>query len=867
MKKAVIIMILLLLTGIAGAVTNKYIGQFNGGYDSWEQEAPWHATGTTNLNSAYYIEGTGSIELGYEITSPSDWGNAGIKKDFGPSGENWTNFKTFVFWARHKKSYGNATIVVTIYCKTNEWDYAERLEYETGGEFSYFKQYSLDLWTNSSFITQNGAKMPDSLTDVRKISIVGNGYSLCKGDILLDSIILTSKSNSTMAQFNPSSKSPEGYISSKTFTITANIGTGYTNLVLQVADNSGNLYIFRQGDNLNYSAGVISANVTVSSYGRVIILIDGLLKSDLSPVKQYFWTIYCGPSYIIDDFEGRTVDKRMPEWTVVTDVNGHIQDATGYVSDDSVSGDSSVEYTYSVSEQWDYGGLAKLYSPSDKWQNYDSVVFWYRSTNANPGSKSLLVYLYCNGPVDTNNVFCYEERNFYGYWKQRILDLSSTNDFKDVEWDSSIYDSISLPSALTDVIKLGFYVQQISSYPISGTLRLDGITLIKSSFLKEIEDITPEPGTIDTGTNINLVIDTGTEADNFSIQVVDENQNTRVIRTGFSVSGTKVSINLTGLYSDEIRLLFDAVDKSTGIPFIQKEWVYYKNSWYKLADFDTGSQLALWEDYKYNAVMNKSINSNGIDGACAEIDYQTTAEWGYAGLEYKFSTGLKDFSKFDVIQFYIKGNPANTGKLCIGFYDDENQSIDMNYEEDDVFVCELGEDYLKRDFWQKVEVPLNSGYFLDGNTNYGNDAVEFNKLEGIIIYVSGPETYSGKFYLDSIKVIGNISAGTQTVQQETGESKTYTISDITPVFESGKELKFNINALSEIKVKIEIYNINGIKIYEKDFDDISGEINFTWNAKNFYGREIDTGIYILKIEIDDGSKVRRILKKIYYVKR
>lgn len=61
------------------------------------------------------------------------------------------------------------------------------------------------------------------------------------------------------------------------------------------------------------------------------------------------------------------------------------------------------------------------------------------------------------------------------------------------------------------------------------------------------------------------------------------------------------------------------------------------------------------------------------------------------------------------------------------------------------------------------------------------------------------------------------------------------------------------------KARIDVYNIRGQKVYTKHYTDIDKTQTFTWDARDWQGRRVSNGIYLIKVSTGAQSKISKAI--------
>jgi len=264
--------------------------------------------------------------------------------------------------------------------------------------------------------------------------------------------------------------------------------------------------------------------------------------------------------------------------------------------------------------------------------------------------------------------------------------------------------------------------------------------------------------------------------------------------------------------------------------------------------------------------INISIESNenmAFSGAkylklTYEVKYIANfSEWYYAGARFEFST-QQDFSDYSFVRFYMKSEITNTGYLNVGFFDDDNNTLDLTwdkYDNDDFLVWENQGDEINRNFWVPYILPLRQSFFLIGNyttTNgqkiyNGDGKPEFNEIESIEFYFNKPGIgCSGVCYIDDIVLLKDYQPVESLDRTESDEN--IMITDFKPVFSlADNEYSFSIEIKELSDISIQILDFAGTPVYKETLFNFSGIKNFQWAGKS-NSKKIEPGIYFIHIQ-------------------
>ncbi len=292
-----------------------------------------------------------------------------------------------------------------------------------------------------------------------------------------------------------------------------------------------------------------------------------------------------------------------------------------------------------------------------------------------------------------------------------------------------------------------------------------------------------------------------------------------------------------------------------------------------LDDFEAG--VGKWTPEAWGGTISLSECTNiyhkRYSGSkSAKIIYNTRGAWSNAVIKYLFlkQTNITDY---DLLVFYIRGEVTNTGRLNVAMYDDDNDTLDQNYNEDDYFVW-TG-DSAAHNFWVEYKIPLKPNNFEDGNSKAdnpgftnGDGVIEFNEIEEIDFYIDDPYTgTSGVFYIDDVMLVKGYTPVKSSNRVEGEEN--ITLIDFTPAFNLNNKFNFGIDIKEKSDVSIKILNFSGNVIYSKNIYDFSGVEDFEWSGK-VGGYQIEPGIYFIRIDTKGKSKNKEsiLLKKFYAIK-
>ncbi len=601
---------------------------------------------------------------------------------------------------------------------------------------------------------------------------------------------------------------------------------------------------------------------------KVLIIISILFSSLI--------TLYAGGRMIIDTFPSG-----------ITGWSGSGWNATGSISDETsivYEGDHSLKTTYNITASWgNYGAGTNLKSPKTNWKGYKYLIFYILGKATESDANNDIEVFFYNGTND--EVWYYSDKSLVNtkYYKQVKLKLGTTNGgvgvFMDVDWDDDLYSNAFI---LTNIVELSFLVGSGATAVGKGDFWIDNIYITSNENFKTAELIYPSNVT-GLSKNSTVKIRIGYNMSNIVCQLVDASNNYYKYEVGDSVinySDDILTINFTNLKSGKNTIAVDAVDKSTGAVLNQFVKDLYVGDYYVIDNFENSDKFISEVTTPYEGtsdiLLSTNIYNNEYGGHKAmRLQYSTPGALKSSGIRFTFDEA-RDFSDFSVLRLYVKGDIGNTGSLNVAFYDNDNNKLDLNYNEDD-YCGWTGSDEIEKNSWIKIDIPLNSGSFIDGNTpadnsGYpsGNQLVEFNKIECLDIYItSSSSACSGIVYIDDIMLLkGDYSFVTvNTNNEDTSTQENISVNNFKSIFDVRKNDNYTLNivAPSSATVKIKIIDIDGRIISEKEYN--GGNIIFEWNGKE-NGREVESGIYFIKvISYDENSNsIESTIKRIYLLK-
>ncbi len=574
----------------------------------------------------------------------------------------------------------------------------------------------------------------------------------------------------------------------------------------------------------------------------------------------------------------------------ITGWSGLGWNASGNISDETsiiYEGTHSLKTYYNITAAWgNYAASKSLTLPLTNWKGYKYLFLYIRGDASEYDSSTAIEIDLYSGNHTTNEVWYYSDKTLVNtkYYKQVKLRLASTNNggnFMDVDWDGDEFGNQFVMSNFRQITVMGTAGAVAQG---KGYFWIDNIFITSNDTFASAEMTSPEHNT-GLSKNTTVKIKIGSDMTNIVCQLVDASNNYfkyEISDSNMNYENDTLTINFTNLKTGRNIIAVDAVNKLTGVPLNQFEKDLYVSDYYVIDNFESsdltefstsafeGSTVAVLDTGIYNTVYsgNKSL----------KLDYSTSAAWKSGGIRFTFDEAM-DFSDFSVLRLYVKGNFANTGRINVAFYDNDNNKLDLNYNEDD-YCAWTGSDEVSKNFWVRIDIPLNSGSFVDGNTpannsgyQSGNQQVEFNKIESLDIYFDSPYSgCSGTLYIDDIILLKYgyefVSAASNASSAESSTGVNIEVKDFKPVYNlNSGEYSVDVSAPANSDINYKIIGLNGDIIFSGSADSVSGEVILKWNGEHS-GKQVNAGIYFIKLEIEnkDSNIKKTIIKRFYLVR-
>ncbi len=590
--------------------------------------------------------------------------------------------------------------------------------------------------------------------------------------------------------------------------------------------------------------------------------------------------IYGSGNVVVDNFPTGIAGWSGSGWNGT----GSVLDETEYVYD----GEHSLKTYYKITGAWGNYASLKIFNPSENWNSYKYMIFYVRSNPIDIDTYDEFQVLIYNPDSDSNatndEVWYWSDKEILetSFFKQIKLKLDSkTNggDFMDVDWDDDRYTN---NFNLTAVTQITFMVSGGLTAKGEGYFWVDNIFITSNETFENATLISPEH-TTGLAKNTTVKIKIGYNMTNIVCQLVDASNNYYKYELSDSIvsySDDVLTVSFTNLKNGRNIIAVDAVNKNTGVPLNQFVKDLYVSDYYVIDNFET-SDLTELNTSAFSGstavILSSDIHNTEYGGTkSVKLIYSSSAAWKSSGVRISFDEPM-DFSDFSVLRLYVKGDVANTGRINVAFYDNDNNKLDLNYNEDD-YCAWTGSDEIEKNFWVKIDIPLNSSSFIDGNTPANNSGypsgdhiVEFNEIESLDIYIDSPYAgCSGTLYLDDIMLLKhgyefvseNYSTDNNSVVNKVE------ISDFSSVYDiNSGDYNVKINVPDNSTVKYKIIGINGESIVSSGELSASGDTVIRWNGKSS-GKTVKPGIYFIRIDVEntDSNFKKSVIKRFYIIK-